>query len=92
MLALMLWPLTFLSRWRHGKKMESNWLSPNRCLADGDDTMVIAADGQAVADPGRHLTLVLALNQFSVPAILQVKVSRGNMGRLQRHLPISPER
>jgi ABC-type spermidine/putrescine transport system permease subunit II/DNA-binding beta-propeller fold protein YncE len=75
MLALMLWPLTFLFTLASWQKMESCWLESEPLLGGWSMVRwVLLPLAKTSLIQAAVLTLVLALNQFSVPAILQVKV------------------
>lgn len=74
-LALLLWPLTLFAALAAWRKLDSTWLEIEPRLRGGAllRRLLLPAAWPAVA-PAAVLTFVLALNNFAVPALLQVKV------------------
>lgn len=75
LMALMLWPITFAATWSAWKSLDSAHLEAEPSLSGAALVRWLlfptARNGIAAA---AVLSFALALNQFSIPAILQVKV------------------
>jgi ABC-type Fe3+ transport system permease subunit/sugar lactone lactonase YvrE len=74
-LALWLWPITFLAVWSAWQRLESAHLESDMALTG---TVLVRVLLFPLARPALAqaalLTFILALNHFAIPAILQVKV------------------
>jgi ABC-type Fe3+ transport system permease subunit/sugar lactone lactonase YvrE len=79
-LSLLLWPLSFLLVWGAWQRLEPAQFESDMAVTGGAlvRALLFPLARSALAQAG-VLTLVLALNNFTVPAILQVKVFPAEM-------------
>jgi len=74
-LALWLWPITFLAVWSAWQRLEAAHLESDMALTGAALIRVLLLPlARPALAQAALLTLVLALNHFAIPAILQVKV------------------